>query len=1194
MHSGPELVKTIASWSPILVYVWSCMLKITASLAVLVTLCVPISVFAMDKVVLQLRWDHQFQFAGYYAAQLNKYYEEAGLDVEVRSAITKDKKILSAVDEVSSGRAQFGVGAADILVANDAGKPLMVSAVIFQQSAAAFYAKKDVALSSPRDLTHLKVARNSNDLIDVEFQTMMRAEGIDPKSIKAYPHQPGIDHLVSGAVDVLPGYTISFPFDLERAGIAYTRIDPASYGVDFYGDSLFVSAQLARTNPELVQRFTQASLKGWRYALEHSEEIALKIGDNFPRRNTGNPVDEFNIFQIAGVKRLSHYPIVELGHVNPGRWAAMHAALKTSGLVRGKFDPAAFVFNPERSQLESDTQARNWLLFAVLLLGGTGLIGFAFIRVLRGQVSARTQELRSENLQRKQAEEQLRHSAERTVRILHAAAVGLWEWDLLTDAVYFSPEWKQQLGYADSEIANRFDEWQKRVHPDDLAQALTAIDNLRTGRAPRYSVEMRMRHRDGAWRWILAEADLNRNENGEPVLMMGSHSDITDRKQAQAALAASEMQLRNLMQNLGVGIVVHGPDTRISLYNKSALALLGLSGEQLLGKVAQDPAWRFVREDATPMPVAEYPVTRVVVTRDPVHDLVLGILNPLTNECVWVQVNAFPEFATDGQLQQVVVTFADITERKLALNKIIEQEHYLRSIINNVGDPLFVKDAHSRFVLANDAFFSFFGLSRGRILGRTMAEDLPLERADQFLRNDRQVLGDGQENLSEELIAAPGGATLTVQSRKTRYTDQTGNKFLIGVIRDITERKRAEEALNAAKETAEIANVAKSQFLATMSHEIRTPLNVMKGMAYALRRTGLVPQQEECLNHIDAAATHLLSIVSNVLDLAKIEAGKLELEHVEINVGQIATEIVGMLRDTARLKNIGLVIEVKAATSPLLGDATRLRQALLNYLSNALKFTEAGSISLRVWVQQESDRDALLRFEVQDTGIGISAQTAARLFTPFEQADNSDTRQHGGTGLGLVITKRIAELMGGSAGFESAPGVGSTFWFTALLQKPARRVPVTPMAVSAETDISPEQMLQREFSGTRILLAEDDATTRMIFLDLLEELGLIVDIATDGTFAVDKVANQAYALIVMDMQMPKMSGLEATRLIRATASGKQTPIIMLTGNVFEETKKMCLEAGANDFMNKPVEPEDLFALILKWLTTPHGPPIGRA
>ncbi len=431
-----------------------------------------------------------------------------------------------------------------------------------------------------------------------------------------------------------------------------------------------------------------------------------------------------------------------------------------------------------------------------------------------------------------------------------------------------------------------------------------------------------------------------------------------------------------------------------------------------------------------------------------------------------------------------------------------------------------------------------------------------------------------------KLAAAEMGAVIARLDASEDMRAQAEGKIRLYV----EQLERAMGATLAAKEAAESANIAKSQFLATMSHEIRTPLNVMKGMAYAMRRTGLEPQQEECLAHIDAAAAHLLSIVSNVLDLAKIEAGKVELQHVEINVRQIATDIVDMLRGNVLLKNINLRIEMQANMPPLLGDATRLRQVLLNYLSNALKFTETGTITLRVRAEQESDEHALLRFEVQDTGIGISAQTAARLFSPFEQADNSDTRQYGGTGLGLVIAKRIAELMGGSAGVDSIPGIGSTFWFTANLKKPVQRRVIETIVFNPKPDSSPEQMLRRDFSGQRILLVDDDSITRRLFRMLLEELGLVVDDAEDGTVAVAKAKSQAYAIVVMDMQMPKMGGLEATRHIRAMSGGEQVPIVMMTGNAFEHIRTECLEAGVSDFITKPVEPEDLFAVILRRLT----------
>ena len=527
-------------------------------------------------------------------------------------------------------------------------------------------------------------------------------------------------------------------------------------------------------------------------------------------------------------------------------------------------------------------------------------------------------------------------------------------------------------------------------------------------------------------------------------------------------------------------------------------------------------------------------------------------------------------------------------ERAHAALALRTSELRLAGVIESAMDAIISVDARQRIVLFNAAAERMFGYAAAAIMGQGLERLLPREyrarhqgHIDTFAATGISARTMGKFGQLNALRA--NGEEFPIEASISKVI-LDGQVLFTVILRDVTEGKLARMALIAAKEVAESANVAKSQFLATMSHEIRTPLNIMKGMAYAMRGTGLAPKQEECLARIDAAGAHLLRIVSDVLDLAKIEAGKIQLEQVEINVGQIATDIVDMMRGNALLKNTHLAIEMQVAISPLLGDATRLRQALLNYLGNAIKFTASGTITVRVRAEQESERDALMRFEVHDTGIGVSAETATRLFSAFEQADNSDTRQHGGTGLGLVITKRLAELMGGSAGVESIPGGGSTFWFTALLQKLTPMPFVPAVVIPSKPAGSPGQILQRDFSGQRILLVDDDGITRRLFRMLLEALGLMVDVAEDGTVAVDRAQNQAYALVVMDMQMPKMGGLQATRHIRAMTGGKQVPIIMLTGNAFEQTRAECLEAGISDFMTKPVEPEDLFALIVKWLT----------
>jgi CheY-like chemotaxis protein len=325
--------------------------------------------------------------------------------------------------------------------------------------------------------------------------------------------------------------------------------------------------------------------------------------------------------------------------------------------------------------------------------------------------------------------------------------------------------------------------------------------------------------------------------------------------------------------------------------------------------------------------------------------------------------------------------------------------------------------------------------------------------------------------------------------------------------------------------------------------------------------------------------------------VSKIEAGKFVMEETGIDVKAITAKVASMLGAAAQEKGLTLIVETEPLPQLLLGDATRLQQALLNYLTNAIKFTEAGSIHLRSRVEDASDDSVLVRFEVQDTGIGIAPDTLGKLFFPFEQADNSTTRKYGGSGLGLVITRRLAELMGGSAGVESVLGFGSTFWFTVRLKKCI--VPVLA-DTSVPLDASAEQVLKRDFAGRRVLLVEDDLLNQEIACILLEDAGLTIDFAEDGVSAVEMAARDDYALILMDMQMPRMGGVDATRIIRESAKGRQVPIVAMTANVFAKDMERCMDAGMNDFISKPFNHEAFFGVVLKWLARGAGKSTGAA
>jgi len=764
--------------------------------------------------------------------------------------------------------------------------------------------------------------------------------------------------------------------------------------------------------------------------------------------------------------------------------------------------------------------------------------------------------------EQREREEALRESEVRYREIFNDASYFVFTLDAASRITFAPPILAQVTGYGLEEIAGAH--IGKILTPQSLEKAQRMIAMKLQGEASVTQYELDLLCRDGHITPIEVNTSLIYRQ-GKVAGVQGAGRDISERRGYEQALRESEEKYRGLFESAGDFAYSTDLDGNFVAISEMLLAATEFERGELksISQILSPENLALARQKTAAKLDGRTLVTRyeLQITAKRGRRIPVEIVSTLVYK--------------DGKPIRVQGIGRDITERQQAEELLRRSERKYRELMEQAAEAIFVTDHDGRCCVdVNQAACNLLGYTREELLALDVATVLhPAQMPRKSVGFD--AIKEGEATSWRRRLRRKDGSYVPVEISSSVLSDGQ----LQALVRDISEWIEREDALLEANTKAESASQTKSEFLANMSHEIRTPMNSVIGMARLALSREADARQADYLEKILMSGEHLLGIIDDILDFSKIEAGKIHIENSDFDLRGVLDNLASLLTGKAAAKGLGFVVEVDPALpGKVQGDPLRLRQILLNFADNAIKFTAHGTVKVSAQKLDDAETGCTVLFEVSDTGIGMNTVEMAMLFRPFQQTDGSITRKYGGTGLGLSISKRLVELMGGELGVESEPGRGSRFWFRVRLDEGQTDAAPVPKQVTERRDA------QAAIRNARVLLAENNLFNQQVAREFLEIAGCIVHVANNGSEALDLLRNEHFDCILMDVQMPVMDGIEATRQIRSTQAFAGMPVIALTANALEEERQRCMEAGMNDFITKPVRPEMLYAVLAKWLS----------